>query len=87
MGRIKRPPPPPSRARKQTDGNLRLVDAAVVEDKIHAGELFSRLLGFEVELHHPFVTCPTQTQIHTEKCKKKHGTSLQGAEFLRFPLV
>lgn len=51
-------------------GNLRLVDAAVVEDKVDAGELFSRLLGFQVELHHPFVTCPTQGQIHALEIQK-----------------
>lgn len=47
--------------------NLRLVDAAVVEDKVDAGKLLSRLLGFQVKLHHPFVTCRTQTQNHEKK--------------------
>lgn len=43
-----------------THWNLRLVDAAVVEDKVDAGKLFARLLGFQVELHHSFVTCTKQ---------------------------
>lgn len=33
------------------------MDTAVVEDKIHAGKLLPRLLGFQIELHHPLVTC------------------------------
>lgn len=35
---------------------LRVVDAAVVEDEIHAGKLLARLLGFQVKLHHALVT-------------------------------
>ncbi len=33
------------------------MDTAIVEDKIHAGKLLPRLLGFQIELHHPLVTC------------------------------
>lgn len=40
--------------------NLRLVDAAVVKDKVDAGKLFAGLLGFQIELHNTFVTCTKQ---------------------------
>lgn len=33
------------------------MDAAVVEDKVDAGEPFARLLRFQIKLHHTFVTC------------------------------
>lgn len=41
--------------------NLRLVDAAVVEDKVDAGKFLACLLGFQIELHHPLITCNRQT--------------------------
>lgn len=37
--------------------NLRLVDAAVVEDKVHAGKLLPRLLWLEIQLYNTLVTC------------------------------
>lgn len=37
--------------------HLRLMDAAVVEDKVDTGKLFARLFGLEEELYHPLVTC------------------------------
>lgn len=47
---------------KFNGGNLRLVDAAVVEDKVDAGEPFARLLRFQIKLHHTFVTCKNKTK-------------------------
>lgn len=51
-------------------GNLRLVDAAVVEDKVDTGEPFARLLRFQIKLHHTFVTC-------IKKTKNRHIRSTQ----------
>lgn len=46
--------------------NLRLMDTAVVEDKVDTGKLLARLLGLQIELHHPLVTCTKH--IHENKC-------------------
>lgn len=43
------------RALLGSSGHLRLMDTAVVENKIHRGKLLSRLLRFQVELHHSLV--------------------------------
>lgn len=42
-------------------GHSRLVDAAVVEDKVHRRELLPCLLGLQVEFHHPLVSCRSST--------------------------
>lgn len=36
--------------------NLRLVDAAVVEDQVHAGKLLPRLLRLQIQLYDALVT-------------------------------
>lgn len=47
--------------------NSRLVDAAVVEDKVDAGELLAGLLGLQIELHHSLVTYNNQTRNYIPK--------------------
>lgn len=44
--------------------NLRVVDAAVVEDKAGASESHARLLGFELELHDVMVSCRRDIRIN-----------------------
>lgn len=63
----------------QSPGHLRLMDAAVVENKIHRGKFLPRLLGFQVELHHPLITCKRPRQKKTSErtqCMAQH--SVQG---------
>lgn len=60
----------------QSPGHLRLMDAAVVENKIHGGKFLPRLLGFQVELHHSFVPCKRPRQKKTSertKCMAQHS--------------
>jgi hypothetical protein len=40
----------------QVPGHSRLVNSAVVEHKVHGRELLPRLLGLQVQLHHPLVS-------------------------------
>lgn len=42
---------------KQNKKNLRLVDAAVVEDKVNAGKLLPRLFRLQIQLYNASVTC------------------------------
>lgn len=48
--------------------NLRLVDAAIVEDKVDAGKLLACFLGFQIELHHTLVTCTKQKHENKFMC-------------------
>lgn len=47
--------------------NLRLVDTAVVEDQIHAGELLPCLLRLDIQFYHTLVTYK-QLQLVTTSC-------------------
>lgn len=42
-------------------GHSRLVDAAVVEDEVHGCKLLACLLGLQVKLDHPLVSCRSST--------------------------
>lgn len=60
----------------QSQGHLRLMDAAVVENEIHRGKLLPRLLGFQVELHHSLVPWERRRQK-----KASERTRLRSPEF------